>query len=187
MIKKIIAGAVVSTALFGVAIPAMAADASEVSVNIVNPESGKEALFLETVPSEYNFKSVVTRDGNYLLNASTIGENASDKFIKVHKNYTQNGVKEVQAYISNLKVNGEENNLATVQSFSINGIDVGIGTGNETTIYTDTDFSGDTNIVGNFTKEITAAQIGFTKAGLQPMDTLSGSITYTVTTTSTTP
>ena len=192
MKTKLITGAIIGATLFGGALSVSAANVvdnvgtTDIGVDIVEPEEGKELLTLMAVPTNYIFESVVTQNGKYALAAKQIGDTSDDKGvtnneIKVHKNYSTVGKYEVRAKVSDLTLKraGTDPVTVGVDSFAINNIGV-LGTGNAKVLYTDNDFAGESRTTGSYSQTVTRATIGFEKADLKPSDELTGTITYTI-------
>lgn len=190
MKTTLITGAIIGATLFGGALSVSAAgvsenvDTTDIGVDIVEPEEGKELLTLTAVPTNYIFESFVTQNDKYALGAKQIGdtsEGITNNEIKVHKNYSTVGKWEVRAEVSNLTLKraGAATVTVGVDSFAINDIGV-LGTGNAKVLYTDSDFAGESRTTGSYSQTVTRATIGFEKADLKPSDELTGTITYTI-------
>ncbi|MDT2757552.1 hypothetical protein P7G51_09200 [Enterococcus asini] len=198
MKTKLITGAIIGATLFGGALSVSAAGVdnnvgtTDVGVAIVEPANGDEILTLKAVPKNYIFESLVTENNEYSLTATQIGdENGGNNQIIVHKNYSAVEKHEVRAEVSSLTLTRGKDNLGTVtvDNFTINEKAV-LGTGNAKALYTDSEFAEGTQTTGDYTKAVSSATIGFTKADLKPADKLTGTITYTIgefTPTTTTP
>lgn len=147
---------------------------AEAKVTIQGAIGNKQKLILKSVPTEYNFVTTL-EESTYDMVSTTL----TNSKIEVHKNYTAGGVKGVYVSISNLKINKSSTDFVTPTAFQIEDVGL-VGTGISGRLYNDEEFHSDGKTSGTLSKDITKANISFSKDGLTVGDKLTGEVTYTI-------